>query len=135
MLKLKSKSLLVVACLMIAGALVGAQASQPKVKKVKQLVTFAQDVKVGSTVLKSGKYEVASSDQGLTFRRMVQDVTLAAQWNYDVKEKPVVVKCKVTVLDAKVKGTRMDMPADSTGVLVLKTVTLDDTNVTFTIEQ
>ena len=132
---LKSKSLLVVACLMVAGALVGAQASQPKVKKVKQLVTFSQDVKVGSTVLKSGKYEVASSDQGLTFRRMVQDVTLAGQWYYDMKEKPVVVKCKVTVLDAKVKGTRMDMPPDSAGVLVLKTVTLDDTNVTFTIEQ
>ena len=132
---LKSKSLLVVACLMVAGALVGAQASQPKVKKVKQLVTFSQDVKVGSTVLKNGKYEVASSDQGLTFRRMVQDVTLAGQWYYDMKEKPVVVKCKVTVLDAKVKGTRMDMPPDSAGVLVLKTVTLDDTNVTFTIEQ
>jgi hypothetical protein len=135
MLKLKSKALFVVASLMVAGALVGAQASQPKVKNVKRQVTFAQDVKVGSTVLKSGKYEVASSDQGLTFKRLVADVTLPNQWNYDMKEKPVVVKCKVTVLDAKVKGTRMDMPPDSAGVPVLKTVTLDDTNVTFTIEQ
>lgn len=135
MLKLKSKSLFVVAALMVAGALVGAQASQSPVKKVKQQITFAQDVKVGSTVLKSGKYEVSSNDQGLTFRRMVQDVSYPGQWNYDVKEKPVLVKCTVTVLQAKSRGTQLDMPADNSGVLVLKAITLDDTNVKFTIEQ
>jgi hypothetical protein len=135
MLKLMSKSLYVVAGLMVAGALVGAQASQPKVKKVKQQVAFSQDVKVGSTVLKSGKYEVASNEQGLTFRRLKEDLSLPGYWQVDIKEQPVVVKVKVTVLDAKVRGTRMEMPSDSSGVLVLKSITLDDTNLTFTIEQ
>jgi hypothetical protein len=135
MLKWMSKSLLVVVGLMVAGSLVGAQAAQPKVKKVKGLVSFAQDVKVGSTVLKAGKYEVSSNDQGLTFRHMEADITLTGNWHYDPKEKPVTVKCKTTVLDAKIRGTRMDLPADSSGALVLKTITLDDTNVTFTIDQ
>jgi len=135
MLKLMSKSVLVVAGLMLASALVGAQASQPKVKKVKSQVTFEQDVKVGATVLKSGRYEVSSNDQGLTFKRMEADITLTGNWHYDPKVKPVTVKAKVTVLDAKIRGTRMDLPADNAGGLVLKAITLDDTNLTFTIEQ
>jgi hypothetical protein len=134
MLKLK-KSLFVVAGLMLATALVGAQAAQSPVKKVRQQITFSQDFKVGSTVLKSGKYEVSSSDQGITFRKMVQDVAYTGQWNYDMKEKPVVVKATVTVLEAKSRGTLMDMPTDNSGVRVLKAITLDDTNVKFTFEQ
>jgi len=134
MLKLK-KSLFVVAGLMLASALVGAQAAQSPVKKVRQQITFSQDFKVGSTVLKSGKYEVSSSDQGITFRKMVQDVAYTGQWNYDMKEKPVVVKATVTVLEAKSRGTLMDMPTDNAGVRVLKAITLDDTNVKFTFEQ
>ena len=58
MLKLKSKVLFVVAGLMVASALVGAQAAQSPVKKVRKQITLSLDVKVGSTVLKSGKYEV-----------------------------------------------------------------------------
>ena len=134
MLKLK-KSLFVVAGLMLASALVGAQAAQSPVKKVRQQITFSQDFKVGSTVLKSGKYEVSSSNQGITFRKMVQDVAYTGQWNYDMKEKPVVVKATVTVLEAKSRGTLMDMPTDNAGVRVLKAITLDDTNVKFTFEQ
>ena len=134
MLMLK-KSLFVVAGLMLASALVGAQAAQSPVKKVRQQITFSQDFKVGSTVLKSGKYEVSSSDQGITFRKMVQDVAYTGQWNYDMKEKPVVVKATVTVLEAKSRGTLMDMPTDNAGVRVLKAITLDDTNVKFTFEQ
>src|SRR6187549_1024522 len=130
MLMLK-KSLFVVAGLMLASALVGAQAAQSPVKKVRQQITFSQDFKVGSTVLKSGKYEVSSSDQGITFRKMVQDVAYTGQWNYDMKEKPVVVKATVTVLEAKSRGTLMDMPTDNAGVRVLKAITLDDTNVKF----
>jgi hypothetical protein len=135
MLKLKSKVLVVVAGLMVATALVGAQAAQSPVKKVRKQITLALDVKVGSTVLKSGKYEVSSNDQGLTFRRMVQDAGYPDQWSFDMKETPVVVKVTATVLDAKSKGTQMDMPADSSGVRVLKAITLEDTNVKFTIEQ
>jgi hypothetical protein len=132
---LKLKSLSVVVGLILAGALVGAQAAKTPVKKVRQQITFSQDVKVGSTVLKSGKYEVSSNDEGLTFRRLVQDVAYTEQWNYDTKEQPVLVKASVTLLDAKSRGTQLEMPADASGVRILKTITLDDTNVKFTIGQ
>ena len=131
---LKLKSLSVAVAIILAGALVGAQASQSPVKKVRKQITLSQEVKVGSTVLQSGKYEVSSSDQGITFRKMVQDVAYTGQWNYDTNWKPVVVKVSATVLEAKSKGTMLDMPEVS-GVRVLKSITLDDTNVKFTIEQ
>ena len=132
---LKLKSLSVAVAIILAGAFVGAQASQSPVKKVRKQITLSQEVKVGSTVLKSGKYEVSSNDQGLTFKRMVQDVAYTGQWNYDTDWKPVVVKVSATVLEAKAKGTLLDMPADAAGIRVLKSITLDDTNVKFTIEQ
>ena len=134
-MKLMLKSLFVVAGLMVATAFVGAQAAQSPIKKVRQQVTLTEDVKVGSTVLKSGKYEVATSEKGMTFRRMVQDVAYPTTWNYDIKEKPVVVQVSMTLLEAKSRGTELDMPANASGVRVLKAITLDDTNVKFTIEQ
>jgi len=140
MLKLKSTSkiLSVIVGLILSTALIGAQASQTpaKVKKVRQQVEFTEDVKVGSTVLKSGYYQVVSNDnQELTFTRMLQDSGYSGQFIFDKKTKPVVVKCTIAVLEAKSRGTRLDMPADASGVHVLKSLTLDDTNITFTIAQ
>lgn len=138
MLKSKSKLLSVVVGLILASAFVGAQASQSpvKVKKVRQQIEFSEDVKVGSTVLKSGYYLVTSNDnQELTFRRMLQDSGYAGQFVPDNKTKPVVVKCTIAVLEAKSVGTHVDTPADSSGTHVLKSITLDDTNLTFTIAQ
>jgi hypothetical protein len=132
------KLLSVVIGFMVAGALVAAQAPKtPSIKKVQEEVTFSQDVKVGATVLKAGHYQVSSSKTGdeLTFRRRIQDVTYPDIWNFDMKEKPVVVKCTVTALPEKSRGTQLNMPADSSGIAVLKTLTLDDTNLTFTIAQ
>lgn len=137
MSKLKSKVLSVVVGLVVAGSLVGAQTAQSPVtvKKVRQQITLSQDVKVGSTVLKSGRYEVASDDQGLTFRHMVPDSAYADQWIRDNKVKPVVVKATASVLEAKSRGMQMDVAPDSSGVPVLKAISLDDTNIKFTIEQ
>lgn len=134
----KWKSLLsVVVAFMVAGTLVAAQGAQApvKIKKVRQQITLSQDVKVGATVLKSGKYEVSSDDQGLTFRHLVQDSAYTDQWIRDTKVKPVVVKASATLLETKSTSTQMDMPADSGGVAVLKSLTLDGTNIKFTIEQ
>ena len=140
MLKLKSTSkiLSVIVGLILSTAFIGAQASQStaKVKKVKQQIEFSEDVKVGSTVLKSGYYQVVSNDnQELTFTRLLQDAGYSGQFIFDKKTKPVVVKCTIAVLEAKSRGTRLDMPADASGVHVLKSLTLDDTNLTFTIAQ
>ena len=132
------KLLSVVMGFMVAGAMVAVQAQKaPSIKKVKEEVAFSQDVKVGTTLLKAGRYQVASNATGdqLTFHRMVQDPTYNTIWNLDMKEKPVVVKCTVQALTAKSKGTQLSIPTDASGVAVLKTLTLDDTNLTFTIAQ
>ena len=136
MSKLKSQIASVVVGLFLAGSFVGAQAPQSpvKVKKVRQQITLSQDVKVGSTVLKSGKYEVSSDDQGLTFRHLVPDSAYADQWIRDSKVKPVVVKATATVLEEKNRGMQLDVVPDSSGVAVLKAISLDDTNLKFTIE-
>jgi len=136
MSKLKSQIASVVVGLFLASSFVGAQAAQSpaKVKKVRQQITLSQDVKVGSTVLKSGKYEVSSDDQGLTFRHLVPDSAYADQWMRDSKMKPVVVKATATVLEAKNRGMQLDVVPDSSGVAVLKAISLDDTNLKFTIE-
>ena len=127
----------VVVGVMVAGALVGAQAKSPEIKKVKQEVTFSDDVKVGSTLLKSGRYQVSSSATGteLTFRRMIRDVAYPGVWVFDMEQQPVVAKCTVTALAAKNKGTSLDMPDDGAGGRTLKALTLDGTNLTFTIAQ
>jgi hypothetical protein len=137
MSKLKSKVLSLVVGLVVASSLVGAQAAQTpaKIKKVRQQITLSQDVKVGSTVLKSGRYEVSSDDQGLTFRHLVPDSAYADQWTRDNKFKPVVVKATATLLEAKSRGMQMDVTPDSSGVSVLKAISLDDTNIKFTIAQ
>ena len=135
MSKLKSKVLSVVVGLVVASSLVGAQAAQTqKIKKVRQQITLSQDLKVGSTVLKSGRYEVASDDQGLTFRHLVPDSAYADQWIRDNKVKPVVVKATATLLETKSRGMQMDVAPDTSGVPVLKAISLDDTNIKFTIE-
>lgn len=129
------KVLSVVMGLMVATALVAAQAKSPAIKKVKEQVTFSEDVKVGPTVLKAGRYEVSSSADGgqLTFKRMIPDVSYPNIWVLDMKEKPVVATCKATALPEKVRGTAMDLPADASGVRVLKSLTIDGTNVQFTL--
>ncbi|HEX5069411.1 MAG TPA: hypothetical protein VFV78_04280 [Vicinamibacterales bacterium] len=126
----------VVVGLMVAGAMVAAQTKAPAIKKVKEQVSFSDDVKVGSTILKAGRYEVSSSADGaqLTFRKLISDISIKNQFNYDMKEKPVVANVKATPLPEKAKGTRMDLPDDPSGVKVLKSLTLDGTNITFSID-
>ena len=85
--------------------------------------------------MKSGRYEVASDDQGLTFRHMVPDSAYADQWIRDNKVKPVVVKATASVLEAKSRGMQMDVAPDSSGVPVLKAISLDDTVIKFRIVQ
>ena len=136
MLKLKSQILSVVVGVVVASALAGAQASQTpvKIKNVRQQITLSQDVKVGSAVLKSGEYQVTSKDQELTFRRLMEDPAYGGQW-LPTRDKPVVVKCTVTTLVDKSRGTQLDTTADPAGVPVLKSITLDNTDIKFTIEQ
>ncbi len=130
----KSVVSFVVAGLVLSTSLVGAQSQAPvKIKNVRQEISLAQDVKVGTEVLKSGKYQVSSKDQELTFRRLMQDPAYGGQW-IPTRDKPVVVKCTVTTLVEKSRGTQLDTAPDGAGVPVLKSITLDETNVKFTIE-
>jgi hypothetical protein len=135
-LKWQSGISLVVAGVVFASVLAGAQAAQApvKIKDVRQDISLTQDVKVGTTVLKSGQYRVSSKNQELTFRRLMKNSAYGGDWLVDTRTDPVVVKVTATVLDAKSRGTRLEIPADSTGTPVLKSLTLDDTNVKFTID-
>ena len=96
---------------------------------------LSEDVRVGSTLLKSGRYEVKSGNEGLTFRHMVRDVAYSEEWNYDTEQEPVVVKVTATSLPEKSKGTQLEMPPDENGVRVLKSVTIDGTDVKLMIER
>src|SRR5689334_16282735 len=98
MLKLKSAIVFVAAGLILAGAFTKAQAYQDKsqtqsaskVKKVRQQIEFNEDVKVGSSVLKKGYYQVTSNDAGeLTFRRLLVDPAYTSQFVLDNRTKPV----------------------------------------------
>ena len=129
------KSLSVVVGLFFATALLVAQASQAQIKKARDQVDLSNDIRVGSTVLKSGRYEVKSSPEGLTFRHMVRDVANSEQWNYDTEQEPVVVKVAATPLPEKSRGTELDMSDVDNGVRVLKAVTIDGTDQKLTIEQ
>ena len=135
MFNMKSLVSSVVVGLALTTPLVAAQSQAPvKIKDVRQEVSLTQDVKVGTTVLKSGQYQVSSKGQDLTFRRLMQDPAYGGQW-IPTRDKPVVVKCTVTTLVDKSRGTQLDTAADTAGVPVLKSITLDNTNVKFTIEQ
>jgi hypothetical protein len=128
------KFLSIVVGLILASSFVAAQASKaPAVKKVTEQITLTDDVKVGSTVLKSGKYEVSSKNTALTFRKLIPDTSYPNEWVFDGKEKPVVVTCTITPLPEKRHGTDLDIPIDG-GVHMLKALTFDGTNYTFTIE-
>ena len=138
MSKLKSQVLIVIAFLTCA--LVGANASQApsseKIKAVRKELTIFRDIKVGGTVLKTGRYQVSSNaDHELTFRRLIPDPSYSSQWMVDRGMKPVVVKSTPTVLEAKSDGTYLDTGADSSDVPTLKSITLEGTNVKFTIAQ
>ena len=135
MFNMKSLVSSVAAGLALSTTLVAAQSQAPvKIKDVRQEVSLTQDVKVGTTVLKSGQYQVSSKGQDLTFRRLMQDPAYGGQW-IPTRDKPVVVKCTVTTLVDKSRGTQLDTAADTAGVPVLKSITLDNTNIKFTIEQ
>lgn len=123
------KLFVIVVGLAMTGSFVAAQSQS--VKNVRGRFELSQDTKAGSALLKAGRYEVASKGSELTFRKLVQDPTMGTQWNFDMKEKPVVVTCDASVLPEKTKGTRLQIPTESGGA-VLQTLAVDGTNVLFT---
>jgi hypothetical protein len=130
------KSGLVLVGLLCAGVLlVGTQASvAARAKTVKDQVTLAGDLKVGTTVLKAGDYEVESDGTQITFKGLVRSVDDSAQ-RVDSKFKPVSVPCKTTTLPKKSKLTQLDTASDPGGGTVLKGVTIKGSDVAFTVSQ
>ena len=132
----KMTVVLAVVRIVFAGAVGSANGFQSpvKIKDVRQDISLTQDVKVGTTVLASGQYRVSSKDQQLTFRRLMEDSSYGGQWLIDTRQKAVVVKVTAVLLNEKSAATRMEMPPDSAGIPVLKSITLSDTNIKFTLE-
>jgi opacity protein-like surface antigen len=115
----------------LASAVLAAQATPP-VKDIKKQLVLTQDVKVGTTVLSTGRYQVSSKNQELTFRRLRPDPGASGQWIVDSGQKPVLVKCTISALDAKSDRTTLEM-APGNGVPMLSSLTLEGTSIKFTI--
>ena len=116
---------------LLASAALAAQATSP-VKDIKKQLVLTQDVKVGTNVLSTGRYQVSSKNQELTFRRLRPDPAASGQWLVDSGQKPILVKCTVSVLDAKSDSTQLEM-APGNGVPTLASVTFEGTSIKFTI--
>ena len=130
------KSALILVALLFTGvrSLSAQDLTTAKVKKAKIQLTLDADLKVGAAVLKAGTYEVQANGAQLTFRHLVENsLGLAGHWDIDIKQKPVAITCATTVLKDKSADTEMSMPADSTGLHVLKTMTIAGSDVQFSI--
>ena len=118
----------------LAGVALAAQATPP-IKDVRKQVALTTDVKVGAVTLPSGQYQVSSKNEELTFRRLLPDPAYGGQWIVDSRQKPIAVKCTVSVLDARSDGTRLEIAAGDGGVAQLRSLTFEGTNIKFTIAQ
>jgi hypothetical protein len=124
---------MIVVGLLVAGALLGTQASvAAKAKEFKDQVTLSTDLKVGSTVLKPGDYQVASDGSKITFKELVRSVDDSAQ-RVNTKFKVVSVPCQTKPLQSKSASTQLDTAADPSGGAVLKGVTIRGSDVAFTV--
>jgi hypothetical protein len=119
--------------LLAAGALLSTQASAAaKAKEFKDQVTLSADLKVGSTVLKAGDYQVASDGSKITFKELVRSVDDSAQ-RVNTKFKAVSVPCQTKPLSTKSASTQLDTAVDPSGGTVLKGVTIRGSDVAFTV--
>jgi hypothetical protein len=124
---------MVVVGLLCAGALLCTQASvAAKAKTFKDQITLSADLKVGSTVLKPGDYQVTSDGSQITFKALVRSVDDSAQ-RVNTKVKAVSVPCQTKALPSKSATTQLDMAADPNGGTVLKGVTIRGSDVAFTV--
>jgi hypothetical protein len=128
------KAAFVLVGLLVTGAMVSAQdVSTAKVKKAKIQLTLDADLKVGAAVLKAGTYEVQANGAQLTFRHLVENSLGPGHWDIDIKQKPLSISCATTVLKEKSADTELNMPADTGGVHVLKTMMIAGSDVKYTI--
>jgi hypothetical protein len=124
---------MVVVGLFCAGALLSTQASvAAKAKTFKDQITLSSDLKVGSTVLKPGDYQVASDGSQITFKALVRSVDDSAQ-RVNTKIKAVSVPCQTKALPSKSATTQLDMAADPSGGTVLRGLTIRGSDVAFTV--
>lgn len=124
---------LMVVGLVCAGALLCTQASvAAKAKTYKDHVTLTADLKVGTTVLKPGDYQVAVDGSTITFTHLHASVDDSVPVK-DSKFKPVSIPCQTKALPNKSQDTQLDTAADSSGGTVLKGVLMRGSEVEFTV--
>jgi hypothetical protein len=103
-----------------------------KAKTVKDQITIASDLKVGSTVLKAGSYEVKADGTQITFQQLMRSVDDSAQV-VDKHAKPVTVPCQTKPLAKKSPATSLDTQADAAGATVLRGIEIRGSGVAFTV--
>jgi hypothetical protein len=107
-------------------------AAKAKAKEFKDQVTLSSSLKVGSTVLKPGDYQVTSDGSKITFKELIRSVDDSAQ-RVNTKGKAVSVPCQTKALPSKSATTQLDTTADPSGGTVLKGLTIRGSDVAFTV--
>ncbi len=123
---------LLVVGLVCAGALVTQAPVSARAQTVEDLVALTTDLKVGTTVLKPGDYQVAVDGTTITFTHLHLSVDNSVPVK-DSKFKPVSVPCQTKALPNKSEDTQLDTAADPSGGTVLKGVLIRGSEVEFTV--
>ena len=94
-------------------------------KKASDELTFKADTKIGSHVLKAGRYKIACDTKTVTFWLITEDV---GPGQFTSQKKVLEVPCDGKLLADKHTYTETSMPSKD-GVLVLEKLTLRGGNV------
>ena len=120
------KSLAIVLAVLLVGAVVVAQShNNTAEKKASDEITFKVDTKVGTHLLKAGRYKVACDTKTVVFSLISPDVR---EGGFSTLKKVLEVPCDGKELSAKSEHTEMSLPVKD-GVAILETLTLLGGNV------
>lgn len=123
------KSLSLVIGLLLVGAVVFAQTvthDNMKEKKASDEVTFSTDVKVGTALLKAGRYKIVCDSKTIKFSLLTAD---PGPGNFIYEKKVLEVPCQGKQLDARRENTSLTMPVGKDGVAVLEKLYLKGSNI------
>jgi hypothetical protein len=119
------KSLSLVLGLMLISAVLAAQThNNAAEKKASDEVTFKTDVRIGSQVLKAGRYEIACDRNTIKF-----SLVEVGPGIFTTRTKKLEVPCQGKELTEKMAHTEMSLPVGPDGIPVLAKLLLKGSNV------
>lgn len=115
------KSLAIAVGFLLAAGIVLAQVhNNGTERKAKDQIEFVTDVRVGTTMLTAGTYEVSCDTEKITFLRLVD------------RKKVLEVPCQGEQLSEKRLNTEVEVTVDKNGVASLQKLILGGGNISHT---